>query len=89
VVEFLRGRVLSAFGIVEKHLATRPFMLGDEPTIADFSMVGYQYYDEETTIDRNAFPSIRAWTQRIAALPGWKHPYELMPRAATGVEAKG
>jgi glutathione S-transferase len=82
VVEFLRGRVLGAFGIVEKHLAQRKFMLGDEPTIADFSMVGYHYFDEESTIDRNAFPNLRAWARRIADLPGWKHPYELMPRGA-------
>jgi glutathione S-transferase len=80
VVEFLRGRVLGAFGIVEKHLAQRRFMLGEEPTIADFSMVGYHYFDEESTIDRAAFPNIRAWARRIADLPGWKHPYELMPR---------
>ena len=81
VIEFLRGRVLGAFGIVEKHLAQRKFMLGDEPTIADFSMVGYHYFDEESTIDRAAFPNLRAWARRIADLPGWKHPYELMPRA--------
>jgi glutathione S-transferase len=82
VVEFLRGRVLTVFGIVDKHLASHPFMLGSEPTIADFSMIGYHYYDEETTIDRNAFPHIEAWTRRIAELPGWKHPYDLMPRGA-------
>jgi glutathione S-transferase len=80
VIEFLRGRTLGAFGIVEKHLAKHAFLLGAEPTIADFSLVGYQYYEEETSIDRHAFPNIRAWTQRIAQLPGWKHPYELMPR---------
>lgn len=80
VAQFLRGRVLGAFGIVEKHLANHAFMLGEQPTIADFSMVGYHYFDEETSIDRNDFPNIRAWTQRIAALPGWKHPYDLMPR---------
>ena len=33
-------------------------------------------------IDRNAFPNLRAWTRRIAQLPGWKHPYELMPRGS-------
>jgi glutathione S-transferase len=82
VIEFLRNRALGAFAIVEKHLATRPFILGADPTIADFSMVGYHYFDEESTIDRNAFPNIRAWTRRIADLPGWKHPYELMPRGA-------
>jgi glutathione S-transferase len=84
VLEFLRNRVLGAFGIVEKHLATRAFVLGEQPTIADFSMVGYHYFDEESSIDRDAFPNIRAWTRRIADLPGWKHPYELMPRGSGG-----
>jgi glutathione S-transferase len=55
VIQFLRGRVLGAFQIVEKHLASRKFLLGDAPTIADFSLVGYHYYDEETGIDRNEF----------------------------------
>ena len=82
VTEFLRARALAAFGIVEKHLAARPFIVGDAPTIADLSMVGYLYYPEETGIDRAAFPNIEAWTGRVASLPGWKHPYELMPRAA-------
>ena len=83
VIEFLRGRALGAFGIVDKHLATRAFIVGDEPTIADFSLVGYHYYDEATTIDRAQFPNLLAWTRRIAELPGWKHPYDLMPRNPT------
>jgi glutathione S-transferase len=81
VVEFLRARALTSFGIVEKHLAGRSFMVAERPTIADISMVGYLYYPEETGIDRAAFPNITAWTERVAALPGWKHPYDLMPRA--------
>jgi glutathione S-transferase len=80
VVQFLRGRAVGAFKIVDKHLSTRKFLLGDEPTIADFSLVGYHYFDEETSIDRSEFPNLLAWTQRIRALPGWKHPYELMPK---------
>jgi glutathione S-transferase len=83
VIEFLRARVLATFAIVDKHLAKQPFIAGERPTIADISMVGYQYFDEETTIDRSAFPNILAWTRRIAALPGWKHPYDLMPRSQT------
>jgi glutathione S-transferase len=81
VLDFLRGRVRGAFGIVDKHRTGREFILGDRPTIADLSMVGYLYYPEETGIDRSATPNIEAWTERIAALPGWKHPYDLMPRA--------
>jgi glutathione S-transferase len=80
VTEFLRGRVLGAFGIVEKHLGRSPFIIGDRPTIADISMVGYLFHPEETGIDRAGFPNINAWTGRIAALPGWAGPYELMPR---------
>jgi len=80
VVEFLRARARGAYGIVDKHLAGRDFLLGDRPTIADFSLAGYVFYTEPTGIDRKQeFPNVEAWTARIAALPGWKHPCELMP----------
>jgi len=79
VTEFLRARAVGAYGVVEKHLAGRDFLLGDRLTIADFSLAGYVYYDEPTGIDLSQFPRIQAWKQRIAAQPGWRHPYELMP----------
>jgi|SRR5581483_6786774 len=80
VVEFLRTRARGAYGIVNKHLAGRDFLLGDRPTIADFSLAGYAFYSEPTGIDRKQeFPNVDAWAARIAGLPGWKHPYELMP----------
>jgi glutathione S-transferase len=82
VVEFLRARVRGAYGIVDKHLAGRNFLLGEQPTIADFSLAGYVFYSEPTGIDRaREFPNVEAWAARIAALPGWKHPYDLMPGA--------
>jgi glutathione S-transferase len=81
ILSFLRSRVEASCAIVEKHLADRPFVLGEWPTIVDFSMAGYVYYpSEETGFDiEKAFPAIHAWRQRLAALPGWKRPYELMP----------
>jgi glutathione S-transferase len=81
ILSFLRSRVEASHAIVDKHLAYRPFMLGERPTIVDFSLAGYAYYPkEETGFDiEKAFPSIHAWRQRLAALPGWKPPYELMP----------
>jgi glutathione S-transferase len=83
VVEFLRTRTRGAYGIVDKHLAGSAFLLGDQPTIADFSLAGYAFYPEPTGIDRaQEFPNIEAWAARIAALPRWKHPYDLMPGAA-------
>jgi glutathione S-transferase len=81
VLAFLRSRVESTFAIADKHLDDRPFVLGDKPTIVDFSMAGYVYYPAaETGFDIAAqFPAIDAWRRRIAALPGWKPPYEMMP----------
>lgn len=81
VVAFLKGRADSAFGIVEKHLADRPFMLGSELTIADLSMTGYLFYPkEEHGYDFAAsHPNIAAWIDRVRAMPGWKDPYEALP----------
>jgi glutathione S-transferase len=81
ILSFLRSRVEASLAIADKHLSDRPFVLGDRPTIVDFSMAGYVYYPpEETGFDiATDFPAIYAWRQRLAALPGWKPPYELMP----------
>jgi glutathione S-transferase len=82
VVEFLRARARAAYAIVDKHLAGHAFLLGDRPTIADFSLAGYAFYAEPTGIDRaQEFPHIESWAGRLAGLPGWKHPYDLMPGA--------
>jgi glutathione S-transferase len=81
VLNFLRGRIDATFGIVEKHLAQSKFILGDRPTIVDFSMSAYPMYPkEETGYDLAAtHPNITAWLGRVKELPGWKPPYEMMP----------
>jgi glutathione S-transferase len=79
VHEFLRGRVRSALGILDGHLAKSPFAVGDTPTIADLSMCGYLYWPDEFGVSWSDHPHIGAWLERIRALPGWVHPYELMP----------
>ncbi|GAB2178397.1 glutathione S-transferase family protein [Dongia sp. agr-C8] len=84
VTEFLRTRARGAYGIVDKHLAGRKFLLGDQPTIADLSLAGYVFYTEPTGIDRaKEFPNVEAWAARIAALPRWQHPHALMPDPAS------
>ena len=49
ILSFLRSRTEASFAIAEKHLADRAFMLGDKPTIVDFSLAGYVYYPKEET----------------------------------------
>lgn len=83
VLSFLRSRIDGALGIADKHLAEQPFMVGGRPTIADLSLAGYMFYPiAETGYDlATSHPHIHAWRERIAALPGWKPPYDLMPAA--------
>lgn len=81
VTEFLRGRAKAALAIVETHLATRKFMVGDKATIADFSLAGYVFHPEEYGIAWGDYPRIEAWKSRVASLPGWKAPYDMLARA--------
>ena len=80
-VDFFKGRIDGNLAIVNKRLEGRKFMLGDRPTIADVSLAGYLYYPaEEFGFDiAKEHPAIATWRERIKALPGWKHPYDLMP----------
>ncbi len=81
VLEFLKARINNALGILDKRLSPRAYVLGSEPTIADLSLVGYLYYPPvEFGFDMAAeYKNIGAWLERIKALPGWAHPYDLMP----------
>ena len=85
VTEFLRARARSAFAIVDKHLATTPFLVGGRVTVADFSLLGYLYFDEHTGIPLSDYPLILAWRERVAALPGWRAPYDLLAPAMKAV----
>lgn len=79
VTEFLRARVKTNLGILEKHLAGQPYAVGGKLTIADLSMCGYLYWPEEFGVDWKDYPAIGRWLERIRAEPRWVHPYQLMP----------
>jgi glutathione S-transferase len=81
VLAFLKGRIDGNLAIVDKRLASRPFMLGERPTITDISLAAYLYFPaEEFGFDIAAeHRNIATWLDRMKALPGWAHPYDLMP----------
>ena len=78
-IKWLSGRVMTALGVLDRHLEGRNWVAGDAPTLADLACCGYLYYPEPWGFDRKALPHIDRWLDRIAALPGWEHPYDLMP----------
>ena len=79
VIAFQQGRLRSALEVLNSHLTGRDWIVGRNVTNADLSCCGYLYYPEPFGFDRTEWPAIDAWLDRIAALPGWKHPYDLMP----------
>lgn len=78
-IGWLKGRVLSALKTLERHMEGRDWVVGETPSLADFACCGYLYYPEPFGFDRKDFPNLDRWLDGIAALPGWKHPYDLMP----------
>jgi glutathione S-transferase len=79
VIDFLDARARAALKVLETHLATRDWIAADRLTTADLSCIGYLYFPGEFGLDMAEFPNIDRWRGAIAAVPGWKHPYDLMP----------
>lgn len=79
VVPFQQARLKLAYGVLNDHLANRSWVAGAALTIADLSLCGYLYYPEPFGFARADWPHIDAWLDRIAAQPGWKHPYDMLP----------
>ncbi len=79
VTEFLRGRMKNSLGILDRHLQREPFAACGRLTIADLSMCGYLFWPDEYGVSWADHPHVGAWLERIRSMPGWTHPYELMP----------
>ena len=79
VIGFMQGRLKAAYAVLDAHLSGRDWIVGDGITNADISCCGYLFYPEPFGFDRADWPNIDRWLGRIESLPGWKHPYDLMP----------
>ena len=77
-----KQRMHADFDRLDAELSGRPFLVGDSPTIADVSCCGYLWWTNQADVDLAPWPSIQAWLERIASLPGWRAPYDLMPDSA-------
>ena len=88
VMAFMKARIDAALAIVNKRLGKTPFLAAERPTIADISMCAYLYYPaEEFGFDiRKDHPAIASFLDRMRALPGWKHPYQIMPGYPFGTQ---
>ncbi|MFW8634153.1 glutathione S-transferase family protein [Cribrihabitans pelagius] len=79
VIAFMQARLRAAYKTLDTHLESREWIVGDALSNADLTCCGYLFYPEPFGFDRAEWPHIDAWLDRISGLPGWKHPYDLMP----------
>jgi glutathione S-transferase len=52
----------------------RDFILGRTPSVADLSLSAYMFFADQAEVTLP--PRLQGWLGRIAALPGWRHPYD-------------
>jgi glutathione S-transferase len=63
-----------ALGVMERYLGGREFFVGDRPTVADVALYAYPRICHEGGYDLKNYSTVRAWMDRVAALPGYVPP---------------
>lgn len=76
----------AALGVMERHLARRPFFVDGQISVADIALYAHTHVAEEGEFNLAPFPAVRGWLARVAAEPGhvgmdWR------PASATAVPA--
>lgn len=79
VIAEFRPRAEAALGFVDDTLKDRPWLTGDEPTIADIGCWGRMVFMHEGGFEIGNWPRLQAWSERLKAMPGFALPYDLIP----------
>jgi glutathione S-transferase len=80
VMDYFRPLAEGAVTFVERALHGRDWLVGNSPTIADIGCWGRMVFMAEGGMDITRWPNVHAWSQRLAALPGFALPYDLIPK---------
>ena len=59
----------AALGVMEGHLASRPFFVRNAYSIADIALYAYTHVAHEGEFDLQPFPHVRAWLERVRSQP--------------------
>ena len=80
VMDYFRPPAEAAITFVNTALEGRDWLVGDAPTIADIGCWGRMVVMAEGGFDIANWPNVQAWSQRLAAMPGFALPYDLTPK---------
>lgn len=84
VVQYFRTAGEAGLKVMEQSLAERPWLTGEQPSIADIGCWPAIALMGEGGMDIAGWPNVKAWAARLAALPGYAAPKDLMPKADKG-----
>jgi glutathione S-transferase len=65
----MRPRGYAALGVMEGHLKSRDWFVGDSYSIADVALYAYTHVAEEGGFHLGDYPAIRAWLERVKSQP--------------------
>lgn len=85
LIDARRAASLKALCILDRELASRPFIAGDAYTIADISLFAYTSRAHEAKLPLGDFANVAAWIARVEAQPGFlakMYPYSIDPHSA-------
>ena len=60
-----------ALALMDAHLATRDWFVGDSVTLADIALYAYTHVAGDGGFKLEEYPAIRAWLARVEGLPGY------------------
>lgn len=61
----------AALKLMDEHLASRDFFVGDRLSLADIALYAYTHVAEDGGFGLGRYPAITAWIARIASAPGY------------------
>jgi glutathione S-transferase len=69
-IEARRAGGRAALAAMERHLATRTYLVGEAYSVADIALYAYTHVADEGGFELAHHPSVCAWLGRVASQPG-------------------
>jgi glutathione S-transferase len=71
LVEMVRADLARFAPVLERHLVGRQYVVGEDITIADYSMIPFESYRPAVPFDWSAYPNINAYFDRLRKVEHW------------------
>ncbi|WP_367619688.1 glutathione S-transferase family protein [Caballeronia sp. SEWSISQ10-4 2] len=65
--------------MLNQHLRGRKWLVGDDLTIADFSVAVTLPYAKRAAMPLEEFPEVQRWHDQLSAIDAWREPFPARP----------